>query len=106
MSEASIPRPLVEIYSKPGCCLCVATRAAVDSVRTRLPFELVEHDVREDVSAWKQWRYDIPVVCIDGAVAFVHGVTEAALEEVLRERHQALTAAASRVPAPGESGLR
>jgi glutaredoxin len=105
MSDASIPRPLVEIYSKPGCCLCVATRKAVDSVRMHLSFELVERDVREDVSAWKRWRYDIPVVCIDGAVAFIHGVTEEALETRLREAQQALTAA-SRVPVPGENGLR
>jgi glutaredoxin len=104
MDAQSIPRPVVEIYSKPGCSLCVATRTAADAVRSRLCFELVERDIRQDASAWERWRYDIPVVCIDGAVAFIHGVTEEALEEHLRERVRTLSAAASRAAERGGIG--
>ena len=85
MEDPSIPRPLVEIYSKPGCSLCVATRAAAEAVRLRLPFDLLERDVRQDPALAEHWRYDIPVVCIDGRVEFLQGTTEEALERRLVE---------------------
>jgi glutaredoxin len=104
MEDQSIPRPLVEIYSKPGCSLCVATRAAAEAVRLRLPFDLVERDVRQDPALGEQWRYDIPVVCIDGRVEFLQGTTEEALEERLLERARMLSAGSSPAPGRGQAG--
>ena len=83
MDEQSIPRRLVEIYSKPGCCLCAVALATVHAVRRRVAFELVERDVRQDAVLSERWRYDIPVVCIDGAVAFRGKFTEEAFERRL-----------------------
>jgi glutaredoxin len=94
----SIPPCLVEVYSKPGCSLCSQTLAVVESVRQRIPFELLERDVRQDAELRERWRYDIPVVCIDGEVAFRGQLTPEAFEERLRE------AASSRVPERGETG--
>ncbi|MGO9066218.1 MAG: glutaredoxin family protein [Myxococcaceae bacterium] len=96
MTSESIPRRLVEVYSKPGCCLCTQALAAVEAVRLRIPFELVEHDVRQSAELSQRWRYDIPVVCIDGEVAFLGRVTEAAFERALRDG-----APAESSPAPG-----
>ena len=80
MNEESIPRRLVEVYSKPDCTLCTLALLTIHAVRRRVPFDLVERDVREDPVLHHRWRYDIPVVCIDGEVAFRGRLTEEALE--------------------------
>jgi glutaredoxin len=85
MEGPSIPRRLVEFYSKPDCSLCEVALATLQAVRRRVPFELVERDVRQDAVLAVRWRYDIPVVCIDGEVAFMGRVPEEAFERRLRE---------------------
>ena len=102
MTSESIPRRLVEVYSKPGCCLCTQALAAVEAVRQRVPFELVERDVRQDAELARRWRYDIPVVCIDGVVALKGRVTEESFERRLQEG-AAATALSSPAPARGET---
>jgi hypothetical protein len=76
MDKQSIPRRVVEIYSKPDCSLCEKALAAVKAVQQREEFDLVERDVREDPALYERWRYEIPVVCIDGVVALSGRVTE------------------------------
>ena len=83
MEAASIPRRVVEIYSKPDCSLCEVALATLEAVRRRIPFELLERDVRTDAVLAERWRYDIPVVCIDGEVAFRGRVPEEDLERRL-----------------------
>lgn len=70
----------VDIYSKPACSLCDEAIAVVERVRARIPFELRIISILEDPAALQAWRYDIPVVLIDGELAFKHRVDEAALE--------------------------
>jgi glutaredoxin len=84
MEAQSIPRRVVEIYSKPDCSLCEVALATLEAVRRRVPFDLVERDVREDAVLAERWRYDIPVVCVDGEVAFRGRVPEEAFERRLR----------------------
>jgi glutaredoxin len=74
----------VEIYSKPGCSLCEEARAVLERVRQRVPFELHEVDIRSDPALHARHRYDIPVVLLEGEVAFRHRVDEGELEERLR----------------------
>lgn len=74
----------VEIYSKPSCSLCDEAIAAVERVRARIPFQLRIISILEDLEAMKAWRYDIPVVVVEGEVAFKHRVDEALLEARLR----------------------
>ncbi len=98
MASDSIPPCLVEVYSKPGCSLCTETLAVVEAVRERIPFQLLERDVRQDAELSLRWRYDIPVVCIDGKVAFRGRLTPEAFEGRLRE------AVSSPARARGETG--
>jgi len=96
MAVDSIPPCLVEVYSKPGCSACRQALAVVEAVRARIPFELLERDVRLEAELAQRWRYDIPVVCIDGEVAFRGRLTVEAFEGRLRE------AKSCRVPGRGE----
>jgi glutaredoxin len=75
---------IVRIYSKPHCCLCDEAKAVLERVRERIPFELVEEDIRASPEAFAAWRYDIPVVIIDGHPAFKLRLEEAEVEEYLR----------------------
>ena len=103
MCNESIPRPLVEVYSKPGCCLCAQALTAIEAVHRRVSFELLERDVRQDAELNRRWRYDIPVVCIDGKLALKGRITEEAFERCLQ---QALARPASSSPGAecGETG--
>lgn len=75
----------VDIYSKPNCSLCDKAAIVVESVRARIPFELRIISILEDPAAFDAWRYDIPVVVIDGVPAFKHRVDPGELEARLRE---------------------
>lgn len=74
----------VDLYSKPACSLCDAMKATVERVRERVPFELVEHDIRLSPTQLAELRFDIPVLFVDGDRAFHHRVDEAELEARLR----------------------
>jgi hypothetical protein len=75
---------IVRIYSKPNCCLCEEAKAVLERVRERIPFELVEEDIRASPDTFAAWRYDIPVVIIDGRQAFKLRLEEEEVEAYLR----------------------
>jgi hypothetical protein len=104
MEDVSIPRRVVEIYSKPDCSLCELALVTVLSVQRRVPFELLERDVRQDATLAEKWRYDIPVICIDGVVAFRGRVTEEALELQLAAAAPAATGASLPAAGDGQTG--
>jgi Glutaredoxin-like domain (DUF836) len=74
----------VDIYSKPSCSLCDEAITVIERVRARIPFELRIISILEDPAGMMAWRYDIPVVLIDGQFAFKHRVDEEAFEARLR----------------------
>ena len=76
---------VVRLYSKPGCGLCDDAREVLERVRARVPFQLLEEDIRADPSLFARFRYDIPVVIIGGRDTFLHHVEEARVEACLRQ---------------------
>ena len=74
----------VEIYTKAECSLCDEAKAVIETVRGRVPFELVEHDIEADPELYQRFRCDIPVVFIEGQKAFKHRLDAATLEARLR----------------------
>jgi len=74
---------MVRIYSKPNCCLCEQAKVILERIRERIPFDLVEEDIRADPAAFAAWRYDIPVVIINGRLAFKLRLEEAEVEAYL-----------------------
>ncbi len=77
----------VEIYSKADCPLCDEAKAVLLEVRERVPFELVEVDIEADPSLFARYRYDIPVVFIEGRKAFKHHLTAKDVEKRLLRPH-------------------
>ena len=66
----------VEIYSKADCSLCDEAKAILTKVRERIPFELIEVDIEGDPKLFERFKYDVPVVYVDGRKAFKHRIEE------------------------------
>ncbi|HLM43718.1 MAG TPA: glutaredoxin family protein [Myxococcaceae bacterium] len=75
---------IVRIYSKPNCCLCDQAKAVLEKVRERIPFDLIEEDIRADPATFAAYRYDIPVVIIDGRDTFKLRLEETEVEASLQ----------------------
>ena len=60
----------VTLYGRPGCHLCDDARAALERVRARHPFRLVEVDIETDDALFLRYLERIPVVALDGEEQF------------------------------------
>jgi glutaredoxin len=67
-------KPQVIIYSRPGCHLCDEAKAAIESAGCSDQFVLSEINIESDEELLSKYRYDIPVITIDGVEAFIHRV--------------------------------
>ncbi len=72
------------LYSKPGCHLCEDLRALLDEVQPEFGFALDEINIQEDESLFARYRYDIPVLLVDGREIARGRVDEGTLVDKLR----------------------
>jgi hypothetical protein len=73
----------VVVYGRPGCHLCEDALASIERVRSRVPFVLEQRDIESNEEWFKRYLERIPVVEIDGDVAFELFVDEPQLERRL-----------------------
>jgi len=71
----------VTLYTRRGCHLCDVAKQAIDSARSRRPFEYEELDIDSDPELRERYNEEAPVIAIDGVEAFKHRLT---VEELLR----------------------
>ena len=67
-------KPHVIVYSRPGCHLCDEAKAAILGAGCGDRFTFEEINIESDTELLRKYKYDIPVVMIDGAEAFRHRV--------------------------------
>lgn len=67
-------KPHVIIYSRPGCHLCDEAKAAITSAGCNDQFTLEEVNIESDDELLRKYKYDIPVIMIDGVESFIHRV--------------------------------
>jgi len=67
-------KPHVIIYSRPGCHLCDEAKAAITSAGCSDHFVLEEINIESDAELLRKYKYDIPVITIDGVESFRHRV--------------------------------
>ena len=65
----------VIIYTRPGCHLCEEAKAAIESAGCSDQFVLEEINIESDEALLNKYKYDIPVVTIDGVETFIHRLT-------------------------------
>jgi glutaredoxin len=73
----------VVLYGRPGCCLCDDVREMLERVRRERPFELIERNIEQDEALHLAFLERIPVIEIDGEIAFELLVDEAELTRAL-----------------------
>jgi glutaredoxin len=73
----------VTLYGRPGCHLCDDAREALERVRRRTAFRLVECDIESDDALLRRYLERIPVIALDGRELFDFHVDEDALEAAL-----------------------
>ena len=68
----------VVLYGREGCCLCDEARETLEQIRAGHPeaFVLHERDIEADDALFKLYLERIPVIEIDGALAFELKVDE------------------------------
>ncbi|HEY2436916.1 MAG TPA: glutaredoxin family protein [Solirubrobacteraceae bacterium] len=73
----------VVLYTRPGCCLCQEAREVLERLRAKHSFALAERDIDQDDGLLRRYLERIPVVEVDGLVAFELFVDEPELERLL-----------------------
>jgi glutaredoxin len=64
----------VIVYSRPGCHLCDEAKDAIRSAGCDGAYTLEEINIESDQELSSKYRFDIPVVTINGEEAFRHRV--------------------------------
>lgn len=67
-------KPHVIVYSRPGCHLCDEAKAAILSAGCSDDFVLEEINIESDEELLRKYKYDIPVISINGVESFIHRV--------------------------------
>lgn len=62
----------VIVYSRPGCHLCDEAKAAIEKSNCSDRYTLEEVNIESDNELLRKYKYDIPVITIDGEEAFRH----------------------------------
>ena len=75
----------VVIYSKPECHLCDEAKAAMQAAGCEGEYTLEEVNIESDPDLRRLYRYDIPVITLDGVEAFRHRVSPEEFRDALQK---------------------
>ena len=64
------PKARVVLYSKPGCHLCEEMKAEMNRAGCSDLYELVEVNIEDAADLFARYRYEIPVLSINGVEGF------------------------------------
>ena len=65
-------RARVVLYTKSSCGLCEKMKAEMKQARCEELYTLEEVDIEKDAELFTRYRYEIPVLLINGVEAFRH----------------------------------
>jgi glutaredoxin len=74
----------VIIYSRPGCHLCDEAKAAIMGAGCSDHFTIQEVNIESDEELLRKYKYDIPVIAINGVETFMHRVDPKEFIRVIR----------------------
>ncbi len=77
----------VTLYAKPGCHLCEAVEQTIAAVARKRPLEVVVRNILDDPIDFEKYRYEIPVVLVDGVEVARYRLTAGELEAALDRSH-------------------
>ena len=65
----------IVLYTKADCSLCEEMKAEMHKAGCDALYTLEELDIEKDANLFARYRYEIPVLCINGVEAFRHRLT-------------------------------
>jgi len=74
----------VVLYTRPGCHLCDEAKREILAAGVAEEYNLVEVNIDADPALAARYGWDIPVVSINGVVAFKHRLTAAEFRRELQ----------------------
>ena len=74
------------LYSRQGCGLCDEMKEVIRTVALKVPIEMEEIDVDRSNELREKFGNEVPVLFIDGRIAFKYRVTIKELEKRLMRR--------------------
>lgn len=74
----------VIIYSKPGCHLCEEAKAEIQAAGSEEEYALEEINIETDPDLLRRYRFEIPVITIDGVEVFKSRVSPEEFREAIR----------------------
>lgn len=69
-----MPKAHVVVYSRPECHLCDELKQVIHSAGCSDQFTFEEINIDIDAAAYERYKYDIPVVLINGVETFMHRI--------------------------------
>jgi glutaredoxin len=79
-----LTKPHVIVYSRPGCHLCDEAKHVIQTAGCDDQFTLEEINIESDRELLRKYKYDIPVLLIDGVEVFRHRVDTDKFRDVVR----------------------
>ena len=67
-----IPKVRAVLYTKADCTLCEEMKEQMAQANCAELYTLEELDIEQDAELFARYRYEIPVLCINGVEAFRH----------------------------------
>ena len=74
---APLMKAQVTLYTRPGCHLCAEAKREILAAGCADAYHLTEVNIDTDPALVARYGWDIPVVSINGVVAFKHRLTAA-----------------------------
>lgn len=56
----------ITLYTKPDCPLCEKAETVLLEIQSEIAFRLEKVDITQDEKLFTQYRYEIPVIAING----------------------------------------
>jgi hypothetical protein len=78
-------RAQIILYSKPGCHLCEVMKKEMAKADCAELYQLEEVNIDSNAELLARYRYDIPVLLIDGVEAFRHRLTADSFRAYLKK---------------------
>lgn len=91
----------VTFYSRPGCHLCEAAKAAIDPLLLEFGAPLREVNIDADPVLTERYRWDIPVIFIGSRKAAKHRVNVKQFRRHLQEAREGVLPAPSKARKKG-----
>ena len=76
-------RHTVNFYTKEGCHLCEVALKITELVAEKIDFQFNSIDITQNEELMIKYDIDIPVIEIDGEIAFVHKIDKKKLISIL-----------------------